>query len=216
MSMNITKKQIALLAIVALAGMAGCMGEEDVNNDGENLGNDTGEDVSGVQPGESYQFEIKITEKNQKGLVTAQPPFTMERSLERQNLIERYKHLNDQNNQHYVYLIDEGQVMSKYVAQGKVSSVNSKLTNDQQIIATKECLAEDGHKGGDDETNCYKAVESPQMDGSYGSNGDGIFFFTAGGDYVETNLNYIVSEEPKDINDEVILREADNSTEADD
>lgn len=205
--MNTKTKQILLIvALGAMVAIAGCA-EQDVNNDGEELANDTGNDVSQVQPGESYQFEIKLTEKNQRGLVVAQPPFQMDHSLERANLIKRYEYLNDENNVHHVYLIDEGQVVGYYVAQGKVSSVNSKLTNDKQIIATKECLAENANGGDDDETNCYKAVESPQMDGSYGTNGDGIFFFTTSGDYVETNLDYVVSEEPKNINDEVLLVE---------
>jgi hypothetical protein len=217
MSMNTKTRKILIVVVLgAMVAIAGCA-EQDVNNDGEKLANDTGEDISGVQPGESYQFEIKLTEKNQKGLVVAQPPFQMEHSLERANLIQRYKYLNDENNVHHVYLIDEGQVVGYYVAQGKVSSVNSKLTNDQQIIATKECLSHSGANGGDDETNCYKAVESPQMDGSYGSNGDAIFFFTTSGDYVESNLDYVVSEEPKNIQDEVLLVEStddedDNST----
>jgi len=45
------------------------------------------------------------------------------------------------------------------------------------------------------------------MDGSYGSNGEGIFFFTTSGEYVETDLDYVVSEEPLSIQDEVILKE---------
>jgi len=39
-------------------------------------------------------------------------------------------------------------------------------------------------------------VDSPQLDGSYGTNGDGIFFFTTEGAYVEWNGEYMVSDFP--------------------
>lgn len=143
---------------------------------------------------------MRITEDNQLGLVQAQPPFTMERSLERENLIRRYEYLNDQNNVHHVYLIsNDGKVIEYSVAQGKVSSVNSKLTNDNQVVRIPECKS---HNEGND---CWKVVESPQMDGSYGTNGDAIFWFTPDGHYMEWNGLYVVSEEPKNIQTAVTL-----------
>lgn len=204
---------IVMVAMLALAGCAG--GVDDGTNDeaskqAEDISNSTGESVDGVQVGGSYRYEVKLTEKNQLQLVKSQPPFTMDHSLERENLIKRYQYLNDRNNVHHVYLIDEGQVMSYYVAQGKVSSVNSKLTNDVQIVRVEGCTYDTGHgagSAGGAEGSCYKTVESPQMDGSYGTNGDAIFFFTTSGEYVQTNLEYVVSEEPKNIQSSVILTE---------
>jgi len=155
---------------------------------------------------ESYNYEVKLTEKNQQQLVRAQPAQLMEHSLERQNLINRYEYLNDDNNVHHVYLMDEGQVMGYYVAQGKVSSLNSKLTNNKQIVEVQRARFDDWGAAGPEGAN-FKVVESPQMDGSYGSNGEGIFFFTTSGEYVETDLDYVVSEEPLSIQDEVILKE---------
>lgn len=197
------RKVIILIAVVGLAALAGCSAIDNNNPSGEDLSEDTGEDVSDATIGESYQFEIKMTEKNQYELVKAQPPFQMENSLERENLIKRYQYLNDRNNVHHVYLISEmGQVMAYYTAQGKVSSVNSKLTNDQQIVGSNQCIKEVHN---DAEGGCFMTVESPQMDGSYGENGDGIFFFTTDGHYVEWNGVYLVSEEPKNIQTEVVL-----------
>lgn len=43
------------------------------------------------------------------------------------------------------------------------------------------------------------------MDGSYGTNGDAIFFFTTSGEYVESSLDYVVSEEPRNIQSTPIL-----------
>lgn len=201
------RKTLALIALAGLIVLAGCTGDTGPENQGEDLAKDSGQDVSNTSIGESYYFEVKVTEKNQNQLVRAQPPFTMDSSLERENLIRRYQYLNDQNNVHHVYLMDEGQVVAYYVAQGKVSSVNSKLTNDVQIVRVEGCEFDGGNGAGGAEGSCYKAVESPQMDGSYGTNGDAIFFFTTDGKYVQTSLDYVVSEEPLNIQDEVILRQ---------
>lgn len=208
-----------IIIAVALAGMlalAGCAGEAQNENAGEQVGNSTGVDVSGIETGESYYYEVKVTEKNQMGLVKAQPPFVMEHSLERENLIKRYQYLNDRNNQHHVYLIDEGRVVSYFVAQGKVSSVNSKLTNDKQIVKVEGARFDGGNGAGGANGANYKVVESPQMDGSYGENGDAIFFFTTEGAYVESSLDYVVSEEPKNIQSTVILVDSTDDDDSDD
>lgn len=196
-------RRIAIsVLLVALIALAGC---NDRQPTGEELAGDAGSNVENVTIGESYAYEVKVTEKNQYGLVQAQPPFIMDNSLERQNLIDRYKYLNDRNNVHHVYLMSEnGQVVSYYTAQGKVSSVNSKLTNDEQIVGSNQCI-EAAHR--QSQGSCFETVESPQMDGSYGENGDGIFFFTTDGHYVEWNGIYLVSEEPKNIQTEVMLVE---------
>jgi len=176
----------------------------DSTNDAEELGESTGNNIDNVTVGSSYQYEVKVTEKNQMQLVQAQPPFQMESSLERQNLINRYQYLNDENNVHHVYAMsNDGKVIGYWVAQGKVSSVNSKLTNDAQIVQAPQ-HAEHSNIGDGDE---YFTVESPQMDGSYGTNGNAIFFFTTSGNYVEWNGKYVVSEEPMNIQTTVSLEQ---------
>ena len=205
----IKRKYLVLIAVVAMLAIAGCAGVDDTAQENqeaeEDISESTGDDVSGVEVGGSYSYEIKATEKNQMNLVKSQPPFQMDSSLERANLIQRYQYLNDRNNVHHVYLMsNDGKVVSYFVAQGKVSSVNSKLTNDAQIVASQQCLDETWNE---DEAACFKTVESPQMDGSYGSNGDAIFFFTTDGSYVEWNGKYVVSEEPLNIQTAISLEQ---------
>lgn len=151
----------------------------------------TSTDTSNVEVGTSFFSEMKQTEANQQNLVKKEPIPVMEDSLERQNLIRRYQTLNDQNQEFHVYLMSHGKVVSYYVAQGKVSSVNSKLTNPEQFV---KCDRTDGYKRNED---CV--VSAPQLDGSYGTNGDGIFFYTTDGSYVEWNGEYLVSERPMNI-----------------
>lgn len=151
----------------------------------------TNTDTSDIEVGTSFWSEMKSTEANQQNLVKAEPIPVLEDSLERQNLRRRYETLNDQNQQFHVYLMSYGKVVSYYVAQGKVSSVNSKLTQPEQIV-------KDNGRSGAGEQNDH-VVSSPQLDGSYGTNGDGIFFFTTDGSYVEWNGEYLVSERPMNI-----------------
>lgn len=202
---NIVTAVLIVLAFGSLVALAGCAEQTNEQSQQANkIASSSGQNISNIKSGVSYYYEVKVTEKNQRNLVKKQPPFTMDYSLERQNLIRRYKYLNDRNNVHHVYLMSEGQVVAYYVAQGKVSSVNSKLTNDKQLVKVPNPKFEDYHGGGANGAN-WKVVESPQMDGSYGTNGEAIFFFTTDGAYVQTNLKYVVSERPMNINDEVIL-----------
>lgn len=154
-------------------------------------------DTSNVNVGSSFWTEMKSTEANQQELVKRHEIPKMEKSLERQNLIRRYNTLNDQNQEFYVYLMSHGKVVADYVAQGKVSSVNSKLTQPEQIV-------EDNGGTYNGENNDH-VVSSPQLDGSYGTNGDGIFFYTTEGSYVEWNGEYLVSETPRSITTPVSL-----------
>jgi len=213
----VSKKKLVLIALAfsSVVFMAGCsdlgIGGEDrseSSSDGaEGLAESTGTNSSIDNIGESYYYEVGITETNQQHLVQQRPPFELDDSLERQNLIQRYQHLNDGENEHHVYFMsNHGDVIAYFVAQGKVSSVNSQLTNNRQIVPIEGCGFDGGTEGaGGSEGPCYRAVESPQMDGSYGTNGDGIFFFTTGGQYVEWNGLYVVSEEPQNINTAVSL-----------
>lgn len=144
-----------------------------------------------IEMGTSFFAEEKYTEENQQRLIAASTMPRPTSSLERANLIRRYDFLNDQDKQFYIYLVSYGKVMAFYTAQGKVSSVNSRLTQEQQVLDARDLgvYMYNGNSGA-------VVVDSPQLDGSYGSNGDGIFFFTTEGAYVEWNGEYMVSDFP--------------------
>ena len=135
--------------------------------------------------------EAKLTEENQNRMLTASPPPKLDKSLERENLIRRLELLNDENKIFYIYLVSYGKVMAEYVAKGKVSSVNSKLTTQEQVVESPFFDDYNGAGG-----NAGLVVESPDLDGSYGTNGDAIFFFTTDGAYVEWAGEYMVSDYP--------------------
>lgn len=139
----------------------------------------------GVKENKTALEEQGLTEINQRGLLTKQPPPQLTWSLERDNLIKRFKLYNDRTILFYMYVFIEGisQPVGYYQV-NKVSSVNSQLTNTEQIVS----LSSSSH--------IYEVLPSPAEDGSYGSNGDGIFGFTPEEIYIEHNMKYIVSTVP--------------------
>lgn len=138
------------------------------------------------------QASVSTTEQtqqqdNQSSLDKSQPlPSPETYSLERQNLLDRAKFEAKQGTTGYVALIGPmGQLVAYYTIQGKVTSLNSYLTGAQQMKCNEE--------GAD--PSCV-TVDSPDFDGSYGMNPEGVFFFTTSGQYVEWSGNYLYSDQP--------------------
>ena len=135
--------------------------------------------------GSAQKTEMKLTNINQLRLIDVTPPPKVEKSLERENLKERLIRFNDENKISYIYLLsDMGSVITFFPIKGKVSSVNSMLTTTEQVIEDSF-----GSEWG-------VVVASPDLDGSYGSNGDAIFFFTTEGVYCEWNGKYFLCDRP--------------------
>lgn len=127
------------------------------------------------------------TEMNQKDLNALQPAPKISWSLERDNLIKRFKLQNDRSISFYMYVFVEGVGEPiGYYQVNKISSVNSQLTNTEQLV--------------DDPNGDYSAgsaiLPSPAEDGSYGTNGDAVFGFTPEDIYIEHNMHYMVSTVP--------------------
>lgn len=135
--------------------------------------------------------EAAITEVQQRKHMIATPPPVLENSVERANLIARLTTFNNPDKMSYIYLTSFGKVMAFYTIKGKVSSVNSMLTTTVQMVdwMGRQCSSRDSSY------TCYP-VPSPDLDGSYGSNGDAIFFFTTEGAYVEWNGEYMLADQP--------------------
>ena len=138
-----------------------------------------------IQTGETTKKEMEQTEANHKKLVAAVPPPRLKDSLERRNLSRRLKRFNDSEKISYIYLVNYGKVMAFYTVKGKVSSVNSLLTSPDQVIVIDVHNGDHSHK-----------IASPDLDGSYGSNGDAIFFFTTDDVYVEWKGDYMLADQP--------------------
>ncbi len=171
------------------------------------LGNDADVGCSerkGIDDNKTALIEQSDTEKNQAHLLSTQPPPKLSWSLERDNLIKRFKLQNDRAINFYMYIFIEGVAQPVgYYQINKVSSVDSQLTNTMQIVPT-------GHNYG------TQVIPSPAEDGSYGTNGNGVFGFTPEDIYIEHNMHYIVSTIPLTFEKPVIRLAVVNTAEAKD
>lgn len=143
-------------------------------------------------------------------------PSDIDYSLERYNLIRRTYWVNGQREKantlpcevekplSYVVLLLEGVgVVASYVVDGKVSSLNSFLTPDSEYFekdTAYRSLYSSTSRNVDDYSNKWLA----DVDGSYGENDNGIFFFTPDGNYIEWTGIYHYSDVPIEIDDPVL------------
>ncbi|XOU93870.1 MAG: hypothetical protein ACNFW9_03415 [Candidatus Kerfeldbacteria bacterium] len=148
--------------------------------------------VSRIQAQDQLQ-----TAQNFERLYNAVPPPEMQDSQERRQLVKRLNRFNVSSKISYIYLIDRGIIMAFFTVKGKVSSVNSMLTCTKQLVY-------DGYgtsygRGG------VHAVASPDLDGSYGTNGNGVFFFTDLDTYIEWNGKYLLCDQYIKLNQPPVL-----------
>ena len=136
-------------------------------------------------------------------------PTDIEYSLERYNLIRRAYWVNGQREKAmsmpcpiadiplgYVVLFTEsGGVVGRFCVQGKVSSLNSYLTPDSLYYEVAG-----NYVNGSSTENEWVA----DVDGSYGENDTGIFFFTPDGKYIEWNGSYLYSDIPFEVQNPVV------------
>ena len=133
-------------------------------------------------------------------------PTDINYSLERFNLMRRAYWVNGMRERAvtlpcpvdrplgYIVLVTEsGAVLGRFVVDGKVSSLNSFLSPDS------EYYGQDGGNYGS------KNRWLSDVDGSYGNNDTGIFFFTPDGRYVEWTGTYLYSDIPFDVKEPVLM-----------
>jgi len=124
------------------------------------------------------------TENNQRRLNANQPLPDITWSMERDNLIKLKKLQNDRTVTFFLYVFIEG--VSEplgYYQVNKVSSVNSQLSNPEQLVEGRY-------------THDMYVLPSPSEDGSYGTNGDAVFGFTPEEICIQTNMKYICATVP--------------------
>ena len=142
--------------------------------------------------------DTETTLENASMLQRNQPtPTDISYSLERYNLIRRAYWVNGQRERAaalpcevekplgYIVLFSHDVTVGSFVVDGKVSSLNSFLTPDSEYYEV--ALGSEGTR-----YNRWLA----DVDGSYGANDSGIFFFTPDGKYIEWTGDYLYSDIP--------------------
>ena len=154
----------------------------------------------------SRQDVLKQQEAANK-LQSNQPtPTDIEYSLERYNLIRRTYWVNGQREKansipceiekplgYIVLFTESGAVVGSFIVDGKISSLNSFLTPDSEYYEIDT---------GSDSYRDNKWLAD--VDGSYGQNDNGIFFFTPDGKYIEWTGTYLYSDIPMIVKDPII------------
>ena len=156
------------------------------------------------------QADTRQTLNTANRLQTNQPtPDDIEYSLERYNLIRRAYWVNGMRERAntlpceiekplgYIVLFSGNAAVGSFVVDGKVSSLNSFLTPDSEYYEKDQGYRSgfsdyDNITGADKFSNKWLA----DVDGSYGENDSGIFFFTPDGKYIEWSGDYLYSDIP--------------------
>lgn len=164
----------------------------------------------------STKEDIESTLNVGNKLAENQPtPTDIDYSLERYNLIRRAYWVNGQREKantliceiekplgYIALFLDNGACAGKFIVDGKVSSLNSFLTPDSEYYEK-----DISYSSGTNDANWadrYSNKWLPDVDGSYGENDTGIFFFTPDGKYVEWTGVYLYSDIPFEIEDTVV------------
>lgn len=139
-------------------------------------------------------------------------PTDINYSLERYNLIRRTYWVNGMREKAnalpcevekplgYIVLFAGNTVVERFVVDGKVSSLNSYLTPDSEYY-------ELNYGGSGWSRNEWLA----DVDGTYGENDNGIFFFTPNGNYIEWTGEYLYSDIPFEVESPVVKYEVTNN-----
>lgn len=144
------------------------------------------------QPACAGTNEIKSAAEVQKALITTVPVPTITNSLERQNVSRRATLFDSPDKVSYIYLVSYGKVMAFYTVKGKVSSLQSYMIPTEKLVYGNGTQCDQTWTESPD---CY-TVAAPDIDGTYGENVEGIFFFTTEGAYVEWKGEYMMSDQP--------------------
>lgn len=157
----------------------------------------------------SRKEDTKNTLEIANKLQEAQPtPTDINYSLERYNLIRRTYWVNGMREKAvslpcqvkkpvgYIVLFNGNAVVGSFTVDGKVSSLNSFLTPDSEFYEQRN----------NDTNSLYVSNNEwlADVDGSYGENDNGIFFFTTDGKYVEWTGEYLYSDIPMKIEKPVV------------
>lgn len=138
----------------------------------------------------SYEKSIKANEEAVKDIISNDTLPQITKSLERENIKRRVEFINQPDRIGYLYLLsDSGQLIKEVQVLGKVSSLNSYLTPMEQIEWFRSVDLGEGL--GD----VPIVTQAPDLDGTYGENAKGIFWFTPDGVYQEWSGMYFYSSE---------------------
>lgn len=147
----------------------------------------------------NYKKQIAENEANAASITSQYGVPDINRSLDYENVKRRLEYLNQGNNIGYLYLLsDMGVVLEEVLVLGKVTSLNTYITPMQESQLVK-------HTGTGGTYREIIVIDAADVDGTYGENVQGIFWFTPDGVYGEWDGRYRFSSERLTFQTEPIL-----------
>ena len=157
---------IVLMSLVLIIGLVGC-------------------DIPEREKDATEKAAI-ANEKAVSNLISSDDLPKITKSLERENIKRRVEFVNQPDRIGYLYLLsDNGQLIKEVQILGKASSLNNYITPMEELTIGRV-------EGYGSET--YIA-EAPDLDGTWGTRPEGIFWFTPDGVYQEYTGKYLYSAE---------------------
>lgn len=141
-------------------------------------------------PQTSYDAAAKANEEAARNVIANDTLPEINRSLDRENIKRRLEFLNQPDRIGYLYCFSRTGVLIKEVqVLGKVTSLNSYLTPMEEIKKVTY------HGGGYSNNEEVITVQAPDLDGTYGENMEGVFWFNSDNIYQEWTGETFYSEE---------------------
>ena len=152
----------------------------------------------------TFEQQSKQNEENVKDLVNRNELPKLTRSLDFENVKQRLEYLNQANNIGYMYLLtSNGQLIKEVQVLGKITSLNTYITPMEEIRKLENSYS--GVYSG-----VYEVIQAPDLDGTYGENVNGVFWFTPDGVYREWTGLYLFSAERLSFTTQPLLVEVNN------
>lgn len=180
---------IIILSLVMVLSLVGCVSEEEQAQYEKQQAIDKGSKALS----ENLKNTANIIAKNQNVLETKLPIPEMDYSNNRANIIKKLNTFGkDPNKVSFIYCFTpSGQLILFASVKGCVTNLSAYAVPDDQII---------DHTTSVNVPNSSQVVQSPDADGTYGTNGEGIYWFDTEGIYHEWNGLYMVVDQSVKLN----------------
>ncbi len=151
-----------------------------------------------VPPPTAIQEGQATKDQNLDNVLRSVPIPIVQTAQERKNVAKRVERFDVENKLGYVYVFCPGVgPIGYYAIIGRVSSLNSFLVPQQRITDEMAFRNSDGTYS-TRRVSGYYVMDDADLDGTYGTNHEGVFFFTDNDVYVEipASMPYMYSDQP--------------------
>jgi hypothetical protein len=149
--------------------------------------------LSACEPSQPPPAKAKATQAEKAA--EASNAITFTENAEIDNIQARLELTSDPGLLGYVALINGvGQIVMYTPVEGKVTSGGKRLTSPDQLV-----------KGDRGKWTGHFRMDAPSDEGTWGRSNPYVFFWTPNGQYIQTSMEYIYSDQPFRLNEEPLM-----------